>query len=178
MKPFWKYCSVPGKRPSLRNGPPPNFDSSMVCDVLRVTAHYAKFLLGDSEFELTQTVSMSFRHHYIRQQGLQTPVVALSTASFACTTELIALIYQKVSCRAWCVKVYNLICLSSCRHCSLAVTLYARSHWLSIIQSSSCILVCSFEIYGKWSVQTNQQAYTHSAQCSHTSVGLAQACPN
>ena len=37
----------------------------------------------------------------------------------------------------------------------------------------------SFEIYGKWSVQTtNKQAsintHTH-AQCSHTSVGPAQA---
>ena len=41
----------------------------------------------------------------------------------------------------------------------------------------------SFEIYSKWSVQANKQAskqtYTHTrAQCSHASVGLAQARPN
>ena len=43
----------------------------------------------------------------------------------------------------------------------------------------------SFEIYDKWSVQANKQAskqaskHTHArAQCSHTSVGLAQARPN
>ena len=38
-----------------------------------------------------------------------------------------------------------------------------------------------FEIYSKWSVQTNQQTNKHThtrAQCSHASVGLAQARPN
>ena len=33
----------------------------------------------------------------------------------------------------------------------------------------------------KWSVQANKQASKHAhtrAQCSHASVGLAQACPN
>ena len=38
----------------------------------------------------------------------------------------------------------------------------------------------SFEIYGKWSVQASKQASKHTharAQCSHTSVGLAQARP-
>ena len=35
----------------------------------------------------------------------------------------------------------------------------------------------SFEIYGKWSVQTSIDTHTH-AQCSHASVGLAQARPN
>ena len=36
-------------------------------------------------------------------------------------------------------------------------------------------------MYGKWSVQTNQQTNKHThmrAQCSHASVGLAQARPN
>ena len=39
----------------------------------------------------------------------------------------------------------------------------------------------SFKIYGKWSVQTNQQTNKHThthAECSHASVGLAQAHPN
>ena len=38
-----------------------------------------------------------------------------------------------------------------------------------------------FKIYGKWSVQASKPASKHTdthAQCSHTSVGLAQACPN
>ena len=41
--------------------------------------------------------------------------------------------------------------------------------------------ICSFEIYGKWSVQaskhTNKHTHAH-AQCSRASVGLAQAHPN
>ena len=84
------YRIVPGKRPSPRKGPPPNFDSSVVCEVLRVTAHHAIFLRGDSkgsQFELTQTVSINFRRHCIRQQGLQTPVVASFAAFFACSTK-------------------------------------------------------------------------------------------
>ena len=32
-------------------------------------------------------ILMSFRRHYILQQGLHTPVVALSAAFFACTTK-------------------------------------------------------------------------------------------
>ena len=39
----------------------------------------------------------------------------------------------------------------------------------------------SFEIYGKWSVQASKQTSKHTharAQCSHASVGLAQARPN
>ena len=38
----------------------------------------------------------------------------------------------------------------------------------------------SFEIYGKWSVQASKQASIHThtcTQCSHASVGLAQARP-
>ena len=35
----------------------------------------------------------------------------------------------------------------------------------------------SFEIYSKWSVQASKHRYTR-AQCSHASVGLAQARPN
>ena len=35
----------------------------------------------------------------------------------------------------------------------------------------------SFEIYGKWSVQANKHTLTL-LQCSHASVGLAQARPN
>ena len=53
--------------------------------------------------------------------------------------------------------------------------LYAR-YW-----SSWNIWMRSFEIYGKWSVQASKQASidTHTcAQCSHASVGLAQARPN
>ena len=34
-----------------------------------------------------QTVTMNFRRHYIRQQGLHTPVVALFAAFFACSTK-------------------------------------------------------------------------------------------
>ena len=37
--------------------------------------------------------------------------------------------------------------------------------------------MCSFEIYGKWSVQASIDTHTH-AQYSHASVGLAQAHPN
>ena len=77
------YC--PGQAPILVQGPTPNFDSSVVCEVLRVTAHHPKFSHG--EFELTQTVSMSFRCHYIQQQGLHTPVVASSVAFFTCSTK-------------------------------------------------------------------------------------------
>ena len=31
----YTYCIVPGKCPSSHKGPPPNFDSSVVCEVLR-----------------------------------------------------------------------------------------------------------------------------------------------
>ena len=39
----------------------------------------------------------------------------------------------------------------------------------------------SFKIYGKWSIQASKQASKHRytrAQCSHASVGLAEARPN
>ena len=35
----------------------------------------------------------------------------------------------------------------------------------------------SFKIFGKWSVQASIDTHTR-AQCSHASVGLAQARPN
>ena len=41
------YCPV--QAPIPKQGPNPNFDSSVVCEVLRVTAHHAKFLRGDSK---------------------------------------------------------------------------------------------------------------------------------
>ena len=40
---------VPGKRLSPRQRPPLNFDSCMVFEVLRVTAHHAKFLRSESK---------------------------------------------------------------------------------------------------------------------------------
>ena len=42
------------------------------------------------------------------------------------------------------------------------------------MQLSWNILMCSFEIYGKWSVQASKHIHMH-AQCSHTSVGAHQA---
>ena len=41
------------KRPSPSKGPRSNFDISVVCDVLHVTTHHAKFLHGGSQFEFT-----------------------------------------------------------------------------------------------------------------------------
>ena len=41
------YRIVLCKCPFLSKGPPPNFDSYVVCEVLHVTAHHAKFLCGD-----------------------------------------------------------------------------------------------------------------------------------
>ena len=38
---FLKYLIVLGKRPSSRKGPRPNFDSSVIYEVLCVTAHHA-----------------------------------------------------------------------------------------------------------------------------------------
>ena len=72
--------------------------------------------------------------------------------------------------------------------CSLAVAIHARSHGLGLaswstprrghnMQSSWNIWMRWFEVYGKWSVQTNKHTYTL-LQCSHASVGLAQARPN
>ena len=53
-------------------------------------------------------------------------------------------------------------------------------HWpshASRYQSSWNIWIRSFKIYGKWSVQASK--HTHALlQCSHASVGLAQARPN
>ena len=54
MDKYWKvslyiYRIVPCKRTPPSNGPHPNFDSSVVCEVLRVTAHHAKLLRGDSK---------------------------------------------------------------------------------------------------------------------------------
>ena len=43
------YRIVPCKHPSPSKGPPPNFDSCVVYEVLRVTTHHAKFLRGDSK---------------------------------------------------------------------------------------------------------------------------------
>ena len=45
----YRYRIVLDKLPSPSKGPPPNFDSSVVCEVLRVTTHHAKFLDGDSK---------------------------------------------------------------------------------------------------------------------------------
>ena len=83
------YCIVPCKCPSPSKGPSSNFDSFVVCEVLSVTVHHAKFLRGDSkvQLELTYTVLLSFRCHYIWQQGLHTLVVALSAAFFTCSTK-------------------------------------------------------------------------------------------
>ena len=39
------------------------------------------------------------------------------------------------------------------------------------------VIQTKFQCDMKWSVQTNKHTHTR-AQCSHTSVGLAQACPN
>ena len=58
------------------------------------------------------------------------------------------------------------------RHCSLAVALHARSHGLSEVHVGMDRMCPSFEVYGKWSVQTDSHTR---AQCSHASVGLAQA---
>ena len=41
------YCPV--QVPIPEQGPTPNFDSSVVCEVLCVTGHHAKFLRGDSK---------------------------------------------------------------------------------------------------------------------------------
>ena len=71
------------------------------------------------------------------------------------------------------------------QHCILTVVL----HWLSHascthdINLQEIFWLLSFEIYGKWSVQTNQLTNSHAhtcAQCSHASVGLThwQARPN
>ena len=43
------YRIVPCKCPSLSKGQPHNFDSYVVCEVLHVIAHHAKFLCGDSK---------------------------------------------------------------------------------------------------------------------------------
>ena len=55
-------------------------------------------------------------------------------------------------------------------------------HWpshASQYRSSWNIWMRSIKIYGKWSVQASKQANIHTrAQCSHASVGLAQARPN
>ena len=59
--------------------------------------------------------------------------------------------------------------------------IHARFHGLAEVESSWNIWMRWFKIYGKWSVQTSvdRQIYTHThAQCSHASVGLAQARPN
>ena len=45
----YRYRIVLDKLPSPSKDPPPNFDSSVVCEVLRVTTHRAKFLDGDSK---------------------------------------------------------------------------------------------------------------------------------
>ena len=55
--------------------PIPNFDSSVVCEVLRITAHHAKFLRGDLKVHSLSSCRC-FRHHYNRQQGLHTLVIA------------------------------------------------------------------------------------------------------
>ena len=55
--------------------------------------------------------------------------------------------------------------------------LLSDGHW----PGSLVACLCSFKIYSKWSVQTNKKTSidTHMhTQCSHASVGLAQAHPN
>ena len=51
---LWVAVSLRRMEPSdftilSSKAPPPNFDSSVVCEVLRVTVHHAKFLHGDSK---------------------------------------------------------------------------------------------------------------------------------
>ena len=67
-------------------------------------------------------------------------------------------------------------------HSSLVSSLQASPTELNLRNIK--IYTRSFEIYGIWpqaSKQARKQASKHTdtrAQCSHASVGLAQACPN
>ena len=72
---------------SASTHPRANFDSSVVCEVLRVTAHHEKFLRSDSKLHSVSSSRLFRWRHYIRQQGLHTQVVASSTAFFTCSTK-------------------------------------------------------------------------------------------
>ena len=92
---------------------------------------------------------------------------------------------QKVAVHATNTFNLNLLrtCSLSCRPCSLAIALHARSHGLADVHICHVnhreIFKCGhlkFMISGR-SKQTNKHTHTR-AQCSHTSVGLTQAHPN
>ena len=69
---------------SASTHPRANFDSSVVCEVLRVTAHHEK---KNSKLHSVSSSRLFRWRHYIRQQGLHTPVIASSAAFFTCSTK-------------------------------------------------------------------------------------------
>ena len=83
------YCIVPCTHPSLSKGPLPNFDSSVVCEVLHVTTHHANSCVVTQKLTVWAHVDCFDEFQVLLHPAARvpTPVIASSAVFFACSTK-------------------------------------------------------------------------------------------